>query len=86
MRITDGMRLNDALTSQARTSQQLYDLTQEASSGYKINSPSDDPAAYASVVSLESRMAVLQSRSTAATEASSNLSIADSVLSSISSL
>jgi flagellar hook-associated protein 3 FlgL len=86
MRITDGMRLNDSLASEARTSQQMYDLTQEASSGYKVNSPSDDPAAYASVVSLDSRIAVLQARSTAATEASSNLSTADDVLSSASNL
>jgi len=86
MRITDGMRLNDSLASEARTSQQMYNLTQEASSGYKVNSPSDDPAAYASVVSLDSRIAVLQARSTAATDASSNLSTADDVLSSASNL
>lgn len=86
MRITDGMRLNDALASEARTSQQMYDLTQEASSGYKVNSPSDDPAAYASIVSIDSRIAILQDRSTAATEASNNLSTADGVLSSASNL
>jgi flagellar hook-associated protein 3 FlgL len=86
MRITDGMRLNDALANEARTSQQLYQLTEEASTGYSVNSPSDNPVAYASVVSLDARIAVLQSRGTAATEASSNLSTADSVLSSASDL
>lgn len=82
MRITDGMRLNDALASEARTSEQLYNLTQQASSGYKINQPSDDPAGYASVVTIESRIASLQARATAATQASSDLSTADDVLSS----
>jgi flagellar hook-associated protein 3 FlgL len=82
MRITDGMRLNDALASEARTSEQLYNLTQEASSGYKINQPSDDPAGYASVVTIDARISSLQARATAATQASSDLSTADDVLSS----
>jgi flagellar hook-associated protein 3 FlgL len=84
MRITDGMRLNDALATEARTSQQMYNLTQEASSGYKVNSPSDDPAAYASIVSLDSKIAILNARGTAATQASNDLSTADDVLSSAS--
>ncbi len=86
MRITDGMRLNDALASEARTSQQMYNLTEEASSGYKVNAPSDDPAAYASVVSIDSRISILQARSTAATQATNDLSTADGVLSSASDL
>jgi flagellar hook-associated protein 3 FlgL len=86
MRITDGMQLNDALASEARTSQQLYTLTAEASSGYKVNSPSDDPAAYASIVSLDSQIAILGARGTAATQASSDLSTADDVLSQASDL
>jgi flagellar hook-associated protein 3 FlgL len=84
MRITDGMRLNDALATEARTSQQMYNLTQEASSGYKVNAPSDDPAAYASIVSLDSKIAILGARGTAATQASNDLSTADDVLSSAS--
>lgn len=86
MRITNGMQLNDALASEARTSQQLYDLTTEASSGYRVNTPSDDPAAYASIVSIDSRISILQARSTAATAATSDLSTAEGVLSSASSL
>jgi flagellar hook-associated protein 3 FlgL len=86
MRITDGKRLNDALASEARTSQQMYNLTQEASSGYKINSPSDDPAGYATIVSLDSKIAILTARGTAATQASGDLSTADDVLSSASDL
>jgi flagellar hook-associated protein 3 FlgL len=86
MRITDGMRLNDALASEARTSEQMFNLTQEASSGYKVNSPSDDPAAYASVVSLDSKIAILGARGAAATEASNDLGTADGVLSSASDL
>ena len=52
MRITDNMQLNDALASQASASSQMYGLTAEASSGLKMTSPSDDPAGYATVSSL----------------------------------
>jgi flagellar hook-associated protein 3 FlgL len=86
MRITDSMLLTDTLTSEARASQQMYDLTNEASTGLKINAPSDDPAGYASVVSADARIAVLQARSSAATNASGDLNLADGVLSSASDI
>jgi flagellar hook-associated protein 3 FlgL len=86
MRVTNAMFLNDALSNETVTSDQLYTLTQEASSGYKVQAPSDDPDAYASVVSLDARIATLQDRSTAATTAMTSLSLADGALSSGSDL
>ena len=60
MRITSNMQLTDALASEARASQQVYDLTQEATSGLQINAPSDNPAGYASIVSGNAQIAILQ--------------------------
>jgi flagellar hook-associated protein 3 FlgL len=86
MRITDAMQLNDALVAQARAAQQMVQLTAEASSGLKINEPSDDPAGYASVASTTSQISTLQARSTALSNASGDLNLADGVLSSASDL
>jgi flagellar hook-associated protein 3 FlgL len=86
MRITNNMQLNDALASQARASQQMYDLTEQATSGLKINSPSDDPAGYASVVTANAQISVLQARTTAITTAGGDLSLADGALSSAGDL
>jgi flagellar hook-associated protein 3 FlgL len=86
MRITDGMMLNNALANQAQQSKQVSNLSTEASTGLKINLPSDDPAGYASVVSASAQISVLQSRSTAITAATGDLNLADGALSSASDL
>jgi flagellar hook-associated protein 3 FlgL len=86
MRITNMMQLNDALASQSRASQQMYELTNEATSGLKIASPSDDPAGYASVVSGDAQVAQLQARSTAITGATGDLNLADGALASAEDL
>jgi flagellar hook-associated protein 3 FlgL len=84
MRVTNGMILENVLATQSRASEQLYNLTTQATTGLKINAPSDDPAAYASVVSSTQQIAVLQARSTAISAATANLNLADGALSSAS--
>ena len=86
MRITNLMQLNDALASQSRASQQVYGLTKQATSGLKINAPSDDPAGYASVVSADAQISVLQGRSNAIASATGDLNLADGALSSAGDL
>jgi flagellar hook-associated protein 3 FlgL len=86
MRITDNMQLNDALASQASASSQMYTLTAEASSGLKINQPSDDPAGYATVSSLNSQISTLQARSTAVTAVAGDLNLANGALTSAGDL
>jgi flagellar hook-associated protein 3 FlgL len=86
MRITNGMLLNDTLAGEARASLQTYQLTQEASSGQKINNPSDDPAGYATVVSTDAQISVLTARQAAMSKSGGDLSLADGVLSSASDL
>jgi flagellar hook-associated protein 3 FlgL len=86
MRITDNMQLNDALASQASASSQMYGLTAEASSGLKINQPSDDPAGYATVSSLNAQISTLQARSSAVTAVAGDLNLANGALSSAAAL
>jgi flagellar hook-associated protein 3 FlgL len=86
MRITDSMRLSSALLDESRASQKVYDLTQESASGNLINAPSDDPGGYATLVSMDARLTIMQGRSTAATTASGNLDTAGSALSSAGDL
>ncbi len=86
MRITNLMQLTDALASQSRASQQVYDLTNQATTGLKINAPSDDPAGYASVVTSDAQISVLQARSKAISNAAGDLNLADGALSSAGDL
>jgi flagellar hook-associated protein 3 FlgL len=82
MRITDSMRLSEATLDESRASQQVYQLTQESASGDLINAPSDDPTGFATLVSMDGQVSVMQGRSTAATTAASDLNTASSALSS----
>jgi flagellar hook-associated protein 3 FlgL len=86
MRVTDSMRYSSATLSESRASQQLFQQTQVASSGVRVNAPSDDPAAYATIAGIDSRVSVLSARSSAATLAANDLSLADQALSSASDL
>jgi flagellar hook-associated protein 3 FlgL len=86
MRITTNMQLTDALASQARASQQVYNLTKQASTGLKINAPSDDPAGYASVVTANAQISVLQARSATIDNANGDLNLADGALASAGDL
>jgi len=86
MRITDNMRLATVLLDQSRASQSVYTLSEESASGNLISAPSDDPAGYATLVSMDSRLSIMQGRSTAASTASNNLDAASSALSSAGDL
>jgi flagellar hook-associated protein 3 FlgL len=80
MRITDAMSLNNVLESEANASQRLNQLTEMASSGLRVSEPSDDPAAYASIVQQDASISTMQARSTAVNTAASNLNLAGDVL------
>jgi flagellar hook-associated protein 3 FlgL len=86
MRITNGMILNDVLANQSLGSQQVARLTQEASSGVKVGQPSDDPAAYGTVVSYNAQISIMTARGSAITSASNDLQLADGALSSATDL
>ncbi|MGA7122845.1 MAG: flagellar hook-associated protein FlgL [Polyangiaceae bacterium] len=80
MRITEAINLNNVLLSESRASQQLATLTQQASSGLRVSQPSDDPAAYASIVQRNAGIAGVQARQTAATNAGADLDLAGNIL------
>jgi len=86
MRITEAMTLNGVLESESRVSQRLNTLTTQASSGLAVSQPSDDPAAYASVVQRNAQIGNVQARSSAATEAAGNLNLAETTLDQASTL
>jgi flagellar hook-associated protein 3 FlgL len=86
MRITDNMQLTQAIAGQQTSSANLYKLSAEASSGKKINAPSDDPAAYAQVVSTQAQISRMNARQTTIALTTSDLSSADGALSSAGDL
>jgi flagellar hook-associated protein 3 FlgL len=86
MRITDSMMLGTALLDESRNAQSLATLSQESASGNLISQPSDDPAGFGTLVSLDARLTVLQGRGVAATTASQNLDLASNALSSASDI
>jgi flagellar hook-associated protein 3 FlgL len=80
MRITDAMNVNTVLQTESQTSQRLAQLEATASSGIRVAQPSDDPAAYASIVQQTAEIATVQGRSSAATSAAGDLDLASSTL------
>ncbi len=84
MRITDSMMLATALLDESRNAQALSTVTEESATGNLINQPSDDPAGFGTLVSMDAQITILQGRSTAATAASNNLDAAGGALSSAS--
>ncbi len=86
MRITETMRLNDVLQAESLASERLAQLTAMASSGSKVSQPSDDPAAYASIVQRDAQIEIVNARQTAATRAASDLDVAESTLDQATSL
>jgi flagellar hook-associated protein 3 FlgL len=80
MRITESMSLNSVLASESRASERLAQLNEVASSGLRVSHPSDDPAAYASIVQRDAGIATVEARKSAATTAAGDLDLGGSVL------
>ncbi|MEO8876143.1 MAG: flagellar hook-associated protein FlgL [Polyangiaceae bacterium] len=86
MRITESIRLNTALAGEATSSSRLNDLTRMASSGVKVDAPSQDPAAYARIVRADGQITLLGARQMTLDRSAGDLATADSTLSSASDL
>jgi flagellar hook-associated protein 3 FlgL len=74
------MMLNSALASEGRAASNMAVLTEQASSGLRVEEPSDDPSAYAWLVQQNQQIATVQARSSAASRASSDLDLASGAL------
>ena len=80
MRITEAITLNNVLESESRATERMAQLSQMASSGLRVSQPSDDPAAYASIVQRDAQISTAQARSSAASSAAGDLDLAEGVL------
>jgi flagellar hook-associated protein 3 FlgL len=80
MRITESMTLNTVLAGESRASQRLAQLEGMASSGLRVTQPSDDPAAFASIVQRDAAISSMQGRSSTATTAAGDLDLAGNAL------
>jgi flagellar hook-associated protein 3 FlgL len=80
MRITTGMDLNFVLQAESVSQQQLATLTQQASSGLRVQNPSDDPAAYATIVQDDAQISSVQARSSVCSQANGDLTTASDAL------
>jgi flagellar hook-associated protein 3 FlgL len=86
MRITEAMTLNSVLRSESGAQERMARLSGQAASGLKVQQPSDDPAAFSSVVQQDARIGVVTARQGAATQAAGNLNLAESTLDQASTL
>ena len=82
MRVTDSMRYASLQQSQTAASNRLYKAGQQASSGLRVNSPSDDPGAYARITAKDGTIAKLDSRKRSLDRTQGDASIAESALAS----
>lgn len=86
MRITEQMTLNTVLQSESGAAQRMARLSGQAASGLRVQSPSDDPTAYASLVQQDAQIGVATARQSAAGIAANNLSLAETTLDQASTL
>lgn len=80
MRITDKMMQSVATEGQRKTAERLLRATRTASSGLKVEKPSDNPGAWASAVGRDARDAVLSARRDVAQRSGDELLVAESAL------
>jgi flagellar hook-associated protein 3 FlgL len=76
---------NNTLFALSRHTEALFMLQEQATTGSRINRPSDDPSAAAGVLNLQSENAVLENNLKTLTEAVGMLSVSSSVLQQITS-
>jgi flagellar hook-associated protein 3 FlgL len=82
MRITNNITNNIALQSQLRSSQKLNDATQVASTGERVNAPSDDPVAWSAAVSHDARIKRMERRTQTGERAAGDFDLAENALAS----
>ncbi len=86
MRITNAMTLNSVLQSEQGAQERMARLSGQAASGLRVQQPSDDPAAYSSIVQQDAQIGVVTARQSAASIAAGNLNLAESTLDQASTL
>lgn len=82
MRVTDRSRVETLMLANQRASEQLSKTSAIAASNQEVTMPSDDPAKYAEKVRRDYDQALLDARSSSASDAQGELEIASNALSS----
>jgi flagellar hook-associated protein 3 FlgL len=82
MRITETMRIANALEIAQQTSSRLAMATRVAASGERAGAPSDDPTTFGAVKRLDARIDLVRARSRTADAAAGDLDLAESALAS----
>lgn len=85
-RVSDQLRANSALSAVNKTQQQLLEVQNEIATGQRVNSPSDDPGAAATIQQLQKTLEQRQAYSGNLRQANSQLSEVDSTLGDLTDL
>ncbi len=80
MRITERSRISVMTTAQHRAAQRLSTAARVAASGQRVTKPSDDPAAYGSLVRRDYSIAMLEQHTQTASRAQGELEVAENAL------
>ncbi len=80
IRVTERSRIDAIMTAQNRAATRLDRAARVASSGMRVQKPSDDPAAYASKIRRDHTLAMLEEHSKNATRAANELQVVQSSL------
>ncbi|MBX3209331.1 MAG: hypothetical protein KF764_30135 [Labilithrix sp.] len=80
MRVTDRSRVGTMVLAQSRAASRLDDASRVAVNGQRVTKPSDDPAAYGSMIRKNYAVALLDQHSQIATRAQGELEIAQNAL------
>jgi flagellar hook-associated protein 3 FlgL len=82
MRVTESMKFQSSLAAQSRAAERLELASKRASTGLKVERPSDDPAAFAASLRNDARSARLGARIDGMAKAQEGLTLAESMLTS----
>ncbi len=86
MRVTESMRLLQAQVSMERSASRMHELNEKAATGLEVRRPSDDPAAYASIVRRSAQLEDFTQRKENISRAEGDLNLAEGVLASAGDL
>lgn len=62
MRVTDNMRMINIRSSQSRVAERVYKASEAATTGNRVNHPSDDPSSFGAMIRKDAHLAHLESR------------------------
>lgn len=80
MRVTESMKFQSSLATQAKASERLEVASRRASSGLRVERPSEDPAAFAASLRNDARSARLGARIDGMARAKDGLALAENTL------